>query len=141
MKNIAQILRNIRKHKGLTLPEVSRKTGIAFSTINTWERGICFPKPANRKIIAKYYGIDEELLIGDYEEPTMKKVPSVVADYETRPIMIHKSRWQMLEELQKDYDVMDVSSLIDRLVGEAWRLKRGKAEGMKRITNLRVDTM
>lgn len=122
MNTPGKILEKARNQRGLILKKVAKDTGISMTTIHTWERGASLPSPKNRKIIAKYFNLPETVLMkadGDGNSP------SLLVNYETRPIMLHKDRWVSAEALLKEFDVLDMSALFDRLVSEAKQAKNG----------------
>ena len=65
LKNLGQRIRNIRKEKGLTLIEVSEKTGIAQATLSRIETGTMSGTVESHERIAEVLGIGlPELYLG-----------------------------------------------------------------------------
>lgn len=50
------LLRRIRRNRELTLENVSRQTGVHFSTLSMIERGLLIPTPAQGNALAGYFG-------------------------------------------------------------------------------------
>lgn len=62
----------LRKEKGLTQNDVSKRVGIARSTLTNYEKGVRFPKPKVLIALAGFYGVDREYLEGTSE--TRRKI-------------------------------------------------------------------
>lgn len=125
---IRSILKNARKTRELTLKDVAKATGIPLTTINSWERGSSYPRGKNRDIIATYYKLPKESL--DYaamNPDTGSRQFNVgqitqdlaMAEYETQPIMLHKSYWEMAREIQKREGDADFNEMFARLIKAA----------------------
>lgn len=125
--NIAVLLKNARKARELTLAQVAKDTGIALSTINSWERNASAPRGRNREIIAKYYKLPPESL--DYtlvnqdgsRSLDMGQVTQSMAmsDYETKPIMLHKKLWEMTKNVMAEGEDVDLNEMFTRLIKAA----------------------
>lgn len=61
-EKIAQDLRKLYEESGLTMKEISRITGVKFSTLTSWLTGKRYPKPSSAKLVTekvrKYFGTD-----------------------------------------------------------------------------------
>lgn len=64
MKNYGEILKEHRLLMGKTLMDVERETGISNSNLSRWEQGKVLPSVAFCEILADYYGISLDELIG-----------------------------------------------------------------------------
>lgn len=111
-----EILRKARAGTGLTIKQAAKKIGIPFTTLSSWERGVSYPRAKNREKTAAFYGIDPKT-IAKPEKPVPD--PSLLEDYDSKVVMLHKERWVEAEELFEVYDVKDVSSLFDRMLSDA----------------------
>jgi len=124
MPEINIILKHARKSRELTLAQVSKDTGIPLTTLNSWERGANFPRGKNREIIAEYYKMPKESL--DYSlvnssggrEFDIGQISQAMAqsEYETRPVMLHKSYWKMAEDVRKSAGDVDFNEMFARLL-------------------------
>ncbi len=64
MKNYGEILKEHRLLMGKTLMDVERETGISNSDLSRWEQGKVLPSVAFCEMLADYYGISLDELIG-----------------------------------------------------------------------------
>lgn len=58
------ILRELREEKGLTQTELAKEMNFSRSTITKWENGRKEPGLQNIRIIAKYFNVSADYLIG-----------------------------------------------------------------------------
>ncbi|QGG59580.1 helix-turn-helix domain-containing protein [Loigolactobacillus bifermentans] len=58
-------LQQLRVNRGLTLVELSERTGIAQSTLGHYERQIRNPKIENWKVLANFFGVSVSYLQGN----------------------------------------------------------------------------
>lgn len=59
-----EILRDLRKDKGLYIKDVAEKLGIPVSTYQAYELGYRVPSIVNQKKLAEFYGKDRSYLLG-----------------------------------------------------------------------------
>ena len=64
MKNYGKILKEHRLEKGKTLIEVEKATGISNQNLSRWERGEVIPSIYFCEILADYYGLTLDELVG-----------------------------------------------------------------------------
>lgn len=99
MRTIAHILRNARVDSGLTLEEISQKTGIPISTMSGWERGVSNPRGRNLREIAKFYKIPEESLL-DADKGNAREVND-----RTRLVpVVSMMRAGLINDFKSDYE-------------------------------------
>ena len=60
-----QVFENLMQKKGVTAYKVSKETGISQATLSDWRRGRSQPKIDKLLKIAKYFGVDVNVLISD----------------------------------------------------------------------------
>lgn len=65
---IAERLKELREKKGMNKKEVANSLGIPYSTYNNWEIGAREPNSHNLKMIAKFYQVTIDHLMGFDEE-------------------------------------------------------------------------
>lgn len=63
------MMRKIRKERGLTLKELAEKTHISFSAISMYERGEIDPSSEKLQKIAEELGVSMETLLGKVAFP------------------------------------------------------------------------
>lgn len=59
-----QRLKELRKKSGLTKKEISQAVGISQAAISRWESGLQVPQVDFAKILADFYGVSLEYLLG-----------------------------------------------------------------------------
>lgn len=64
MKIFAERLKELRNEKGISQSELSRQTGIPRTTITFWENDLRVPSAEAVVIIAKYFGVTSDYLLG-----------------------------------------------------------------------------
>lgn len=68
MENFGDRLRAIRKGLGMTQMQLSDKTGLSQSNINTWERNRSLPLPDGLIALADCFGCSIDYLLGRESE-------------------------------------------------------------------------
>lgn len=111
-----EILRKARAGTGLTIKQAAKKIGIPLTTLSSWERGVAYPRLINREKTAAFYEIDPKTIAKP--EKTVEDL-SLLDNYDSKVVMLHKERWAEAAELFEAYDVKDVSSLFDRMLSDA----------------------
>ena len=71
MENFGDRLRAIRKGLGMTQMQLSDKTGLSQSNINTWERNRSLPLPDGLIALADCFGCSIDYLLGRESEDGM----------------------------------------------------------------------
>lgn len=64
-KSIGNTIKSLRKEKGLSQLELSKRLGIHKSTLSLYESGQRIPNEENKRIICDYFDIDMGYLYGD----------------------------------------------------------------------------
>lgn len=64
MDEFAERLKELREEKGLTLSQLGKEIGISYVAIGRWEKKQRIPNIESLKIIAKYFGVSADYLIG-----------------------------------------------------------------------------
>lgn len=62
--NIAKRLKEARELKGATQTQVSRETGVNNKTLSGYERGVSEPDLATLALLADYYSVTSDYLLG-----------------------------------------------------------------------------
>ena len=74
MFNIGASLKNHREGRNLSQSELSRKVGISQQSLSRWENNENIPNIVDCLILAEFYGISVEYLVG-YENEDGSKNP------------------------------------------------------------------
>ena len=64
MKNYGKILKELRQANGKSLLDIEKATGISNQNLSRWERGEVIPSIAFCEILADYYVITLDELVG-----------------------------------------------------------------------------
>lgn len=63
-KNISEILRELRSSKGATQSDIAKLLGLTTNAYQSYERGISEPSCKALKILADFYGVTTDYLLG-----------------------------------------------------------------------------
>lgn len=66
--DINEKIKELRTEKGLTQKELSKALGIGQSTISEWEKGIYEPTASAIKVLAIYFDVSADYLLGLEDE-------------------------------------------------------------------------
>lgn len=64
MKKLAERIKYLRVSNNLTILQLSKQTGISKSAINRWENDQADIKGENLKILAKFFNVSTDFLLG-----------------------------------------------------------------------------
>ena len=64
MNKFAERLKELREEKGLSLKQLSKETGISDVAIGRWERKVRIPNIEALIVIAKYFNVSADYLLG-----------------------------------------------------------------------------
>lgn len=76
------IFENLLKERGLRASDVSKATGIATSTFTEWKKGRSAPKIGKIILIADYFGISIDALVGHNVPTSDEPAVSPLSDAE-----------------------------------------------------------
>lgn len=103
-------LRYYRTIKGITTKELAKKSGIAYSTLRDYERGICYAKPEKIKKLAEKLDISPLMLT---EEQDISKIMGIIDNSEDNKIMLEiMTRLSKLSLEGKKY-ILNTVNIID----------------------------
>ena len=64
MENFSERLKELRQEKGLSLRELEKEVKISSSALSRWENGQTEAKSSQLIILAKYFGVTLDYLLG-----------------------------------------------------------------------------
>ena len=79
---LANNLRELRKNKNLTQEELAGYLNISPQAISKWERGEGFPDIAMLPVIANYFGVTIDTLLGNDTTSIEEKIRHYCDEYE-----------------------------------------------------------
>ena len=120
---IGKKLKNLRRSKDLTQEEVASHLGISFQAISKWERGEGYPDITMLPILANYFHVTVDELIGMDEIALSQKLDEInQAWQENRAAGKHKENVALMREALKSYPnnallLIQLSASLERLDG------------------------
>ena len=73
MANFAERMRELRCKHGMTQNAVGKIIGIRQDAISTYERGLNYPEVRNLIILAEYFGVSIDYLVGRTDNPEVNR--------------------------------------------------------------------
>ena len=64
MKVFAERLRELRQERNLSMKQLARELNTTDAAISNWENGINEPKISYLKLIAEFFGVSADYLLG-----------------------------------------------------------------------------
>lgn len=120
---IGEKLKNLRRSKDLTQEEVATHLGISFQAISKWERGEGYPDITMLPILANYYQVTVDELIGMDEISSAKKLDAINRLWkENRQAGMHRENVALMRDALKSYPnnallLIQLSASLERLDG------------------------
>lgn len=120
---IGEKLKKLRRSKDLTQEEVAAHLGISFQAISKWERGEGYPDITMLPILANYYQVTVDELIGMDEITSAKKLDAINLLWkENRQAQKHKENVELMRDALKSYPnnallLIQLSASLERLDG------------------------
>lgn len=120
---IGQNLKNFRKARNLTQEEVARHLGISFQSISKWERNDGYPDITMLPVLAHYYGVTIDELIGMNALESAQALEEINKQWEeNRSNNNHSANVQLMRDALKLYPnnallLVQLSASLERLDG------------------------
>lgn len=120
---IGQNLKNFRKARNLTQEEVAKHLGISFQSISKWERNDGYPDITMLPVLAHYYGVTIDELIGMNEFESAQALEEINKQWEeNRSNNNHSANVQLMRDALKLYPnnallLVQLSASLERLDG------------------------
>ena len=120
---IGQNLKNFRKARNLTQEEVAKHLGISFQSISKWERTDGYPDITMLPVLAHYYGVTIDELIGMNELESAQALEEINKQWEeNRSNNNHSANVQLMRDALKLYPnnallLVQLSASLERLDG------------------------
>lgn len=124
MGNFYNIFKSLRQASGYTQQELSEKLGISRSTIGMYETGAREPDFETLEIIADFFNVDIDYLIGRTNQTTVLPESSYYFNADAREMaqfLFENPEYKVLfdasRNVKKD-DIQFVKEMIDRMSGK-----------------------
>ena len=120
---IGQNLKNFRKARNLTQEEVAKHLGISFQSISKWERNDGYPDITMLPVLARYFGVSVDELIGMGEVESAQALEEINSQWEeNRRNKKHLENVQLMRNALKCYPnnallLVQLSASLERLDG------------------------
>ena len=62
-ETMGQIIKRLRKERGLTQESLAERIGVTFQAVSKWENGTSDPSTVNLLALAKLYGVSADELL------------------------------------------------------------------------------
>ena len=146
---IGQNLKNLRKTRNLTQEEVAKHLGISFQSVSKWERNDGYPDITMLPVLAHYYGVTIDELIGMNELESAQALEKINKQWEeNRSNNNHSANVQLMRDALKRYPnnarlLVQLSASLERLDGtdaEKWEYLRQSIEVQEQIISYCDDS-
>lgn len=129
LKNLGQRMRQLRKEKGLTLVEVSQKTGVAQATLSRIETGSMIGTLESHEKVAEVLGVGlTELYTG-----IDKRYDEITHTPHAARKVTHHSKDVQMELLTTDPSQKKITPLLVTIQPEAESLKQQSERGVEKF--------
>ena len=105
----SQVIKKLRKEKGLTQQEIANIVGITATGVSYWESGNAVPNTETLNKLANYFGVTVNFLLGVKDKIEME-------DNSRTAILFRKAEQVDPKEKEKLLDILD--STIDIFLGK-----------------------
>ena len=75
MANFSERIKELRRKKGMTQEALGKVLGIRQDAISTYEHGKFYPEVRNLLILADYFGVSLDYLMGRTDDPEVHQLP------------------------------------------------------------------
>lgn len=72
--NIGNTIKSLRKEMDITQDELADILGVSYQSVSRWETGICYPDMELIPVIADFFGVTADRLLGMHENVEQKKI-------------------------------------------------------------------
>lgn len=114
--NIAKVIVENRRKKGLTQDELAAYMGVSKASVSKWETGQCYPDIIFLPILATYFNISIDKLIGYEPQLTKEDIKKLYVElaekFAEKPFL---EAWEECQEIVKKY--YSCSSLLLQMTG------------------------
>ena len=111
-QKIGQLLKELRKGKGLTQAQLAEQFGVSDRSVSRWETGVTLPDLSVLVELADFYEIDiRELIDGERKQAEEKKA-SYMGQGKEQAFYYHDKVVQAMDALRKPAD--ELEKLVDK---------------------------
>lgn len=68
---LADRIKSLREHSGMTQAEIARQLGISRAGVNAWEMGLSVPSTSYIVVLAQKFGVSTDYLLGVEDTATI----------------------------------------------------------------------
>ncbi|MBQ3490120.1 MAG: helix-turn-helix transcriptional regulator [Clostridia bacterium] len=99
--NFAENLRKLRRERGFTQEVLSEKLGVSFQTVSRWENGVVYPDIELLPVIADFFEIRVDELLGCTKEDKEKNLQKRWEEYEK--LCEPEEQYAFLKAMKRDF--------------------------------------
>jgi len=82
-------IRRLRREKGLTQEQLAARLNVSFQTISKWERGESYPDITMLPVLAGFFGVTTDDLLGIDQAENERHIQEVIRRYETNTVYVY----------------------------------------------------
>lgn len=97
--NIGEILSRMRREKGVTQDEVAEYTGVSKASVSKWENNLSYPDITILPVLANYYHISIDELLGYQPQLEEKKIWEKYREFSSR--FAERPFWETLHQVRE----------------------------------------
>ena len=99
--NFAENLRKLRRDRGFTQEALAEKMGVSFQTVSRWETGVVYPDIELLPVIADFFEVRVDELLGCTKEDKDKNLHRRWEEYEK--LSDSEEQYAFLKEMKRDF--------------------------------------
>lgn len=107
-----EIFEQLLLKKGITTYKISKDTGIAQSVFSNWKSGVSKPKQEKLRIIASYFDVTVDYLLGTENEKEKEQLNNIFEEYQTKAIELIAQMCKK-ERIEQDFTEKFVAANTD----------------------------
>ena len=99
--NFAENLRKLRRERGFTQEVLAEKLGVSFQTVSRWENGVVYPDIELLPVIADFFEVRVDELLGCTKEDKDKNLQKRWEEYEK--LSDPEKQYAFLKAMKRDF--------------------------------------
>ena len=99
--NFAENLRKLRRERGFTQEQLAEKMGVSFQTVSRWETGVVYPDIELLPVIADFFEVRVDELLGCTKEDKDKNLQKRWEEYEK--LSDPEKQYAFLKAMKRDF--------------------------------------
>lgn len=142
MRNMGEIIRELRKRDGITQEKLAECLGISFQSVSKWENGLAWPDLSMVPVLARYFKVSADVLFDMDNRDTAEREEYFEKTYAAYQIegklVLRRELMEQREEYAKEAFPGRIRRLCQRVLDEC-RDSREKSRAVKLLCDLYVS--